>query len=883
MKKLKFIFFLVIVLSIFFTATAMAAEGTYMLKNESGEYYTENNEDAVFDTLASAITAVNGDYTIIELQEDCSLSKSYYITTSFTLTSADSNADTEKIEPYTLNTGNYVFCIQAGNQTLTLKDIKIDGNQMMQVKAGGNLDLLDGVILPDGLSMVTTTNKYPSSVNFYGKAELLYIRTDSATIPTQSGNYFINIFEGAEVNFKASGSTVIDLKGYFTFNFDGGIIKTQSNQDVILAHSGSVLNLNGGKIVHETRLGNSGKYSVKGESGSIINLGENFEIDNQTGSNDTNGACSLYIPDADVLNLSADFSGEIAIYQAYEGNVFGKASEGVTMTNSDMVTGLGEAAGKSEVLIIPNEDGERLLAWKCMDEVPYVCRIENEFYPSLEDALAEIGDGEGKINLLSDITLTGAMTIGTGGNIILDGSTGDEEDTKFDIIADFSANNAIVINNNTRIKLENVRLTRGSNADAGFTSGYVNIQYASTLEMGDYSEISGTEDKPIYGVNFGAVKLTYGAGDEAQFIMNGEEALIEYVESRYHGVIQIEGYQGSNGKSAWAQIINGTIRNCTTGNVNYGIVRVTKGKFELSGGVIDGGNAVALRVGAREAWTDGPLCLAVMTDGTITSTGTAVRIGAYDGTYGEISTFSISGGTIESETGMTIAAHTNGVINLSGDPIIDSGNGIWSMDNPKATITVSGNFSGRVKLNGGIEDTNSFVIAEEGTTLLNTDCFTTSVDTEFYVPYIEAVNEENYKVTFISKPELLISVSSGVYKNAEDEEKGIIRLVTTLGGMTSASPIEYAGTYGIAGAFGEDATLEGITKLHKIENFAGFDASKNNKWMTDLVNIDSSLYNTEVTGVSFIKLKGVDTPIYTPTEEIMVDADNFVSDITKVK
>ena len=84
-------------------------------------------------------------------------------------------------------------------------------------------------------------------------------------------------------------------------------------------------------------------------------------------------------------------------------------------------------------------------------------------------------------------------------------------------------------------------------------------------------------------------------------------------------------------------------------------------------------------------------------------------------------------------------------------------------------------------------------------------------------------------------------------------------------------------------AFGEDATLEGITKLHKIENFAGFDASKNNKWMTDLVNIDSSLYNTEVTGVSFIKLKGVDTPIYTPTEEIMVDADNFVSDITKVK
>lgn len=99
-------------------------------------------------------------------------------------------------------------------------------------------------------------------------------------------------------------------------------------------------------------------------------------------------------------------------------------------------------------------------------------------------------------------------------------------------------------------------------------------------------------------------------------------------------------------------------------------------------------------------------------------------------------------------------------------------------------------------------------------------------------------------------------MDSGSYS----DKTGVIRFLTTFNGISGAA-VEKYGTYALAtDNFDIERDKNALTKFVEFTVFP----EKEKAYVVDVVDIPEDKFDTKIIGVSFIKIKGIDTPFYIP-------------------
>ncbi len=295
----------------------------------------------------------------------------------------------------------------------------------------------------------------------------------------------------------------------------------------------------------------------------------------------------------------------------------------------------------------------------------------------------------------------------------------------------------------------------------------------------------------------------------------------------------------------------------TTNNGKGSILIFGDGAVVINGKAANGGAAI-INSGATVNIKPG----SVVKD--CTSTGNA---GAFHVNGG---TFNMTGGTI---TNCTTANRGGGILVVEGGTLNLSGN-----------ATVMGNtssYGARGPVNNiEIRDFDSLNIAgdfsgEVGISYYDNTTFTAAVDSAFgtaatgvtieKIENIKADKAELYayidgnSLKWTSKPSVSVQADSGVYS----DKTGVIRFLTTFESVSPAAVSNY-GTYALAtDEFDIESDASVLTK------FCSFDVTPGNgkAYIVDIVEIPEDKTETLISGISFVKIKGVATPCYMPYEK----------------
>lgn len=405
----------------------------------------------------------------------------------------------------------------------------------------------------------------------------------------------------------------------------------------------------------------------------------------------------------------------------------------------------------------------------------------------------------------------------------------------------------------------------------------INISGAGTINV-EGGEITGTEK--VINATGGTVNVKAGT-------VTGTANVIA-VEG---GSVNVSGGVITGTKGTGINAITGTV------NIKGGTLSATGSGIYVGGAtvVLDGGTinnsargisaasgTVEVKSGAISGCTTG-----INAGGaTVTVSGGTITDCKY-GIEGKSGTVSMTGGTIENcrgasgDPGSGIRVYKDGTlsVNVSGGTITKNENGLQLVGNgDTATVTgtvkitgndsniyipgncylyISGTFSGKVGIKTGLDKpermAKNVLAAEDFAKLANLGCITNDYDGSRFGYH----NGTNFAWT--NHPDPKTTADSGVYRIEEGgEELGVVRFITEFS-TVDADAIESAGTYALNA---DTVKPSEIPEGTKFESFGSGFVAGANAYAVDVIKIAKSNFDKPVTAVSFVKIKSIDTPVY---------------------
>ena len=383
------------------------------------------------------------------------------------------------------------------------------------------------------------------------------------------------------------------------------------------------------------------------------------------------------------------------------------------------------------------------------------------------------------------------------------------------------------------------------------------IRTYGTVNMTD-GEISGCNTRGI-SIAGGTVNVSGGEISgcaEGINIWGGE---IEFLDGTVSGCTGNGIHFNSSGAS-------GTIEGGVIGNCNYGI-RITSGTVSMTDGEISGctaggigmaGGALDVSGGTIEGCKDGINTWGAneieFSGGTISDcTGS----GIFFNNSNAVGT--ITGGEISGcATGININTTK---VTMSGSPVI-TGNttNVWLPAAGK--ITLEGEFTGDIRIKTNSDDasqiTERLLVGEDFVSIADA----TSVVNDYHREQTVYLKDDR-TFAWTKTPVFGIGTDGGVYTLTEDgEQLGVIRFITTLVDGIESDAVEYLGTYALSGADFELEAPEGTgPTFEKFENVT-LVKEKRNSYIVDAIKIPAEHFSTTVSGISFVKIKGIAAPVF---------------------
>lgn len=405
------------------------------------------------------------------------------------------------------------------------------------------------------------------------------------------------------------------------------------------------------------------------------------------------------------------------------------------------------------------------------------------------------------------------------------------------------------------------------------TGGTVNIKGGTVKGNTNLVYTNGT--KAVVNVNGGSIESTDASINANNGKVNISGGTINangsaiYMAGEATAVVEINGGTISGNNTAnGIHLGKGTVNmnNGAIKNFEYGI-RVLGGTLNVSGGTIE---SCKFGIGAGKGTVS-------MTGGTITGCTTA---GLFVNKTDKTDTLSVkvSGGKMTgSGSGINLASGGNEVT-LAGDTEVtgNTGSDIWIPAD--GTLWISGKFTGKVTAN--VKGMENIKPASDFEGLSDLSCITNRNDETRFAYY----NKTSNAFGWTKHPEVAITATdSGVYKNDKGATLGAIRFITEFQAVPTDA-IEYFGTYVIKS---ETPNVSGDASKAELTKFESSDITGElqkgiNAYAVDAINIAQENFKTPVIGISFVKLKGIDTPRYATAvvKNVNIDKNLGISDGT---
>lgn len=324
------------------------------------------------------------------------------------------------------------------------------------------------------------------------------------------------------------------------------------------------------------------------------------------------------------------------------------------------------------------------------------------------------------------------------------------------------------------------------------------------------------------------------------------------------------------------------IEDCVTGIYMAGTPKISMA------GTITGGNTGINATNDSEFEFAGTLEFS----GTITNCKKGINAagGTVNITGGLISEcHDVNASNVKTGAGIYVSGAT---VTVSGGSVTGSDNGIQLADNSAATVTgtanitgnttntwipgtstlyISGTLSGKVGIKTGLDTdermANNVKATDDFTGLANLGCITNDWNGSRFGYYNGAT------FGWTKHPEPTASTDSGIYRTEEGGENlGVIRFITEFS-AENAEAIEYVGLYALNADTVKATEIPDGTKFERFDN--GFAAGKN-AYAVDVISISRINFEKPVTGVVFVKIKGVETPVYLVVSGAKVNTDKYL-------
>lgn len=624
--------------------------------------------------------------------------------------------------------------------------------------------------------------------------------------------------------------------------------------------------------------------NVKGSNGAAVFVESNYGTLNVTGENVKFEDCSA--AGFGVIGLANNAKAvinniEIISTTSSAGNGIGVFDNGNLTMTAGTISGYGKAG-----IGVANSSGNRWFATVNAGEKVEIksCNYGIEVGgPSKVDTAATISDcttpvkishmgAEGKTP--GTINIKGGTITGTGYVIVVEDGTVNIEG------GEINGNDNVV-----RVSKGTVNITGGTvnvanSAAINAAGGTVNITGGTV--KGNTNLVYTNDTKAVVNVKGGSIESTgvsINADNGTVNISGGKvnaKGTAIFMAGNAGTVVEINGGTVTGNKTLnGIRLEKGTVnlKNGTINDFEYGI-RVLGGTLNVSGGTIE---SCKFGIGAEKGTVS-------MTGGTIrnckSTTGTP-GMGIYVNKTDALNV-NVSGGTITGcDSGLNIA--DNNEATLAGDVTVtgNTGSNIWVPGAGK--LYISGKFNGTIRIKTSNRDkgmTENVIPASDFEGIRDLSCITNDYDQSFF----GYCNMETKTFGWTKHPEVAItSTDSGVYENDKGATLGAIRFITEFQAVPTDA-IEYIGTYVLNAETVNTSAIPVDTKFVKFESdeLTKLSADSKNAYAVDVINIEDINFGKPVIGISFVKLKGIDTPRYATAvvKNVNIDKNLGISDGT---
>lgn len=480
----------------------------------------------------------------------------------------------------------------------------------------------------------------------------------------------------------------------------------------------------------------------------------------------------------------------------------------------------------------------------------------------------EAGKAPGTINIKGGtITGTGYVIVVEDGTVNITGG-------------EINGNDNVVRVSKGTVNIMGGTVNVANSAAINATGGTVNISGGTV--KGNTNLVYTNDTKAVVNVKGGSIESTgvsINANNGTVNISGGKvnaKGTAIYMAGNAGTVVEINGGTVTGNKTLKGIHLGmGTVnlKNGTINDFEYGI-RVLGGTLNVSGGTIE---SCKFGIGAEKGTVS-------MTGGTIrnckSTTGTP-GMGIYVNKTDALNV-NVSGGTITGcDSGLNIA--DNNEATLAGDVTVtgNTGSNIWVPGAGK--LYISGKFNGTIRIKTSNRDkgmTENVIPASDFEGIRDLSCITNDYDQSFF----GYCNMETKTFGWTKHPEVAItSTDSGVYENDKGATLGAIRFITEFQAVPTDA-IEYIGTYVLNAETVNTSAIPVNTKFVKFESdeLTKLSADSKNAYAVDVINIEDINFGKPVIGISFVKLKGIDTPRYATAvvKNVNIDKNLGISDGT---
>lgn len=656
------------------------------------------------------------------------------------------------------------------------------------------------------------------------------IRVDSGTVKVQ--NITIDRTNGKQYGiFRLNGNTARTLELGDNVKIKNG---SGNGAAVLVQSSNGVLKVTGSNVELENCNGSFGAIGLLNNA--VAQIESSIKISTTASGNKHNG---IGVFNNSKLTMKA---GTISGYMngvAVGTNGWGNSSSNVSVSN------LGEGVSIQSC-------GNVGIALDGAGTVNTSASISGCTTPVKISYTGEAGKAPGTINIKGGtITGTGYVIVVEDGTVNITGG----EINGNDNVVRVSKGTVNIMGGTVNVATSAaINATGGTvNISGGTVTGGTNLIYTDGAE----ATVNVTDGKIVstgvsINANNGTVNISGGtinANGSAIYMAGAATAVVEINGGTISGNNTAKGIHLEKGT---VNMNNGAIK-----NFEYGI-RVLGGTLNVFGGTIE---TCTYGIGAEKGTVS-------MTGGTITGCTTA---GLFVNKTDTLSV-KVSGGKMTgSGSGINLASGGNEVT-LAGDTEVtgNKGSDIWIPAD--GTLWISGKFTGKVTAK--VSSLENIKPASDFEGLSDLSCITNGNDGSRFAYY----NKTSKAFGWTKHPEVAItSTDSGVYENDKGATLGAIRFITEFQAVPTDA-IEYIGTYVLNAETVNTSAIPEGTKFVKFESdeLTNLSADSKNAYAVDVINIENINFGKPVIGISFVKLKGIDTPRYATAVVKNIDTNKYL-------